>query len=147
MTIAAESVGLARLPGLRRAPPLLQKLLAYVVTGGTAAVVDAGGFQLLLSTHAPVLACAAASFSIAAVVNFALTSRFVFAARFAWSRFNAFLAFALVGLVINASVTVLAAALLPIPALLAKLAGIGTAFAFNFAFNLLVVFRDRGAAD
>jgi putative flippase GtrA len=147
MTEAAQPVSLARAPLLRHAPPVVRKLFGYILTGGAAAVVDAGGFQLLLPTHAPLLACAAISFCIAAIINYTLTSRYVFAARFEWKRFNAFLVFALIGLVINASVTTLAAVMLPIPAILAKLAGIGTAFAFNFLVNLLVVFRDKDAAS
>ncbi len=128
---------------LRHAPPVVQKLVGYFFTGGAAAVADAGGFQLLVMTHAPVLVCAVLSFCAAAVVNFWLTSRYVFAAEFQWRRLGAFLIFAVMGLVINASVTTVVAASLPVPAIVAKLCGIGTAFLFNFLFNLLFVFRTR----
>jgi putative flippase GtrA len=130
-----------------RAPPVVQKFLGYTLTGGAAAVVDAGGFQLLLLTGAPVLACAALSFCVAAVVNFTLTSRYVFASAFGWRRLWVFLVFALVGLVINASVTTVVAAAFPVPPIVAKLCGIAVAFVFNFLLNLLVVFRTRGAAN
>jgi putative flippase GtrA len=130
-----------------RAPPVARKFLGYTLTGGAAAVVDAGGFQLLLMTGAPVLVCAALSFCAAAVVNFALTSKYVFASAFGWRRLWVFLVFALVGLVINASVTTVIASAFPVPPIVAKLCGIAIAFVFNFLLNLLVVFRTRDAAS
>lgn len=116
-------------------------LLRYVMTGGTAAVVDLGGFLLLISQDIALAPAAVISFVAAAVVNYLLTSRFVFASEASMRRFALFFAVALVGLAANVGVTVLAATVLHLPPGFAKLVGIGTAFLLNFALNTGVVFR------
>lgn len=126
---------------------VLRKFLRYFLTGGVAAIVDIGAFKLLLPLLSLPVA-AVVSFCIAAVVNFSLTSWFVFASRPTLRRFFLFFAFASLGLVINAGVTILCAGWLGAPALLAKITGVGTAFIFNFLFNFAIVFRrQREAAD
>ncbi len=52
------------------------KLFRYFLTAGAASVVDVGGFALLcLTAHVPVAVSAVASFCVAAVVNYLLSSR------------------------------------------------------------------------
>lgn len=113
----------------------------YILTGGTAAVVDLAGFTLLLWAGMPLLAAAVVSFLAAAVVNFTLTSAFVFRMGGGMRRFGMFLLFAVLGLALNAGVTVLGVELVGLPPALAKLGGIGVAFGFNFLANALIVFR------
>lgn len=113
----------------------------YLLVGGSAAVVDLGGFILLSDAGLSVAAAAAASFSVSAVYNFTLSSLVVFRVAPTWQRFVLFMAFALVGLVMNTGATVLAANLLP--NVLAKVTGIGVAFGANFFLNHTVVFGRR----
>ena len=125
-------------------PHLTTQAARYFVTGGIAAVVDVTGFHLLAQHMAGVLAPAVASFLVAAVVNYTLTSAWVFGSDWRSLRRAAmFLAFATVGLAINAGVTWAVATLLPVAPVLAKIAGIGVAFSANFLMNALIVFRDR----
>lgn len=119
----------------------IRGLLRYVATGGAAAVVDLGGFLLLTSQAVAVAPAAVISFVAAAVVNYMLTSRFVFASQASLRRFALFFAVALVGLAVNVGVTVLAATVLHLPPGFAKVIGIGTAFLLNFALNAGIVFR------
>ena len=116
------------------------RLFRYVLTGGTAALVDLGGFALLLHLSVPIAVAGTASFLAALLVNYALTARFVFGVRPGLNRLPVFALGALMGLCINMGVTLGLSALGLVP-LLAKCAGIGTAFLFNFAINALVVFR------
>jgi putative flippase GtrA len=120
---------------------LHRKFVGYVLTGGCAAVVDLGGFQLLSSHGMPVLPAATLSWLVAAFVNYRLSARYVFARTPGGRNGMAFLAAAAVGLLINASVTTAGASLLQLPPVVAKTLGIGTAFFVNFLLNALVVFR------
>lgn len=120
----------------------------YAVTGGVAAVVDIGGFHLLTRQMEGVAVPAALSFTAAAVVNYLLTSAWVF--RRDWRsarRAGLFMVSALTGLAVNAGVTTAVASWLPVHATLAKVAGVGVAFGINFAMNARWVFRapDHGA--
>ena len=117
----------------------------YLLTGGLAAVVDIGGFWALERAGLPVAQAAVISFIPAAVVNFIATSLFVFKAAPSVRRFWMFLAFAGVGLAINASVTWALSQALPWTPL-AKVAGVGVAFIANFLMNALIVFRTSGRA-
>ena len=88
------------------APRLARQALGYLVVGGLAAVVDIGLFHLLAPGFQGVLLPAAASFSVAAIVNYALSSLWVY--RRQWRslrRATLFLLFASIGLCINAGVT------------------------------------------
>ena len=125
---------------------LLVKLMGYGVTGGIAAIVDAGGFALLLRAGFSIAAAGTASFCIAAVVNYALSSRFVFAGRASAPGFALFFVVALIGLAVNLGVTLAGVYWLGLPPLPAKIAGIGVAFLVNFALNLRIVFRRSAAA-
>ncbi len=122
---------------------LLARLARYGVTGGAAAVVDAGGFEVLLRAGMGVVAAGTLSFCIAAVVNYWLTSRFVFGKGKTVAGFALFFVFAVVGLTVNMGVTLAAIYWLGLIPVLAKILGIGTAFLINFALNAGIVFRDR----
>jgi len=125
---------------------MLSKLVRYGVTGGIAAVVDAGGFALLLEAGLAVATAGTLSFCIAALVNYGLSSRFVFARSASAQGFALFFVAALIGLSVNLGVTLAGVYLAGLAPIVAKIAGIGTAFLVNFALNLLVVFRPSAAA-
>jgi putative flippase GtrA len=121
-----------------------QKLLRYFLTAGTAAIVDVGGFALLRHVEVRIAVAAVVSFCLAAIVNFFLTSRFVFGHAPSVRGFTMFFVAALGGLLINVSVTLLGSLYFGIVPELAKVGGVGTAFLCNFWLNLRVVFR-KGA--
>ena len=114
--------------------------LRYLSVVGAAALVDLGGFVALVGWGVIVPIAAVASFLSAAAFNYVLSALFVFRRRPALGHFSVFLGFGLVGLLLNSGTTWFAAAhgLQPF---LAKMMGIGLAFAFNTSANFLVVFR------
>jgi putative flippase GtrA len=141
------------------------RLRRYILTGATAAVVDVTIFNVL---HAgggmPVVLAASCSFCVAAVVNYALSSIFVFGHALSLRQLTRFFGVAVLGMTINVGVTGVADALAPFQAMVAwasgiaglpptflapyaadlgKVCGIGVAFAFNFYMNNTVVFRER----
>ena len=120
---------------------VLSKLLPYAMTGGIAAVVDAGGFALLVNAKMGVAIAGILSFCTAAVVNYLLTSKLVFGREASLRGFALFFSAALIGLSINVGLTLLGFYVLGLEPLAAKLIGIGTAFFVNFLINLRVVFR------
>lgn len=125
---------------------VLIKLVRYGVTGGIAAIVDAGGFALLLRAGLSVAAAGTLSFCIAALVNYGLSSRFVFDRGASAQGFAKFFVVALLGLAVNLGVTLAGVYWVGLPPVVAKIVGIGTAFLVNFALNLLIVFRPSAAA-
>jgi putative flippase GtrA len=116
------------------------RLPGYFVTAGIAAVVDIGGFWALAGIGLAIPLAAGISFMVAAVVNYSLSTRFVFGQPASLAGFGRFLSAALVGLGINVGVTTLLAdqGLVPV---LAKVAGVGTAFIVNYLLVALLVFR------
>lgn len=125
-----------------KTPVLARQALGYLLVGGLAAVVDIGLFHLLAPHATGVLLPAIASFLVAAVVNYSLSSVWVY--RRQWRsirRATTFLLFALVGLCINAGVTWWLVHSLPVHATLAKVGGVGIAFVANFLMNTFIVFR------
>ena len=120
-----------------------QLALGYAGTGGLAAVVDIGGFHVLARWLPDVVLTAALSFGAAAVVNYLLSSRWVW--RQDWRHLGRALRFAgtaCVGLSINAGMTLLMAqALHPT---LAKAGGVALAFGANFLMNAWWVFGAGG---
>ncbi|WP_075217554.1 GtrA family protein [Mongoliimonas terrestris] len=120
---------------------LLARLVGYVATGGLAAIVDVGGFALLVRAGMAVTPAAVLSFAVAMGVNYVLTSRLVFSHRLSTRRLLLFVLVALVGLTVNVSVTTVAATAMALPPVLAKIAGVGVAFLLNFFMNALIVFR------
>jgi putative flippase GtrA len=116
-------------------------LLGYFITAGVAAIVDVGGFVLLNHLGVPLLAAATASFLVAVLVNYSLSSRFVFKVRPSGAGLLKFAAGALIGLAVNVGVTFVAATSLGLMPALAKIAGVGVAFLVNYAVNAKLVFR------
>jgi putative flippase GtrA len=122
---------------------LISKLLLYTITGGIAAVVDTGGFALLINAKLNIALAGVISFCTAALVNYRLTSQFVFSREITIHGFTLFLFAALTGLTINVGVTVAGVYFFGLPPVAAKLAGIGTAFLINFGLNVGIVFRTK----
>lgn len=122
--------------------PVLKRLGGYALTGGAAAAVDAGGFAMLILLGVAAFPSAIASFVLAAILNFQLSARFVFGHSPTGRAFLVFIAAALIGLAVNVSVTLtILQHFDQLPAVLAKIGGIGVAFFVNFALNQWVVFR------
>lgn len=118
----------------------------YLLAGGTAAAVDIGGFALLLSLGVMDVLAAVLSFLVATVVNFSLSARYVFGGSTSFRTYLFFLLGASVGLMVNVGVTVGVMRLLSVPAILAKVAGIGCALCLNFVVNRMIVFRPGARA-
>ncbi len=124
---------------------LPRQFMGYLMTGGLAAVVDIGLFHLLAPRLGGLLLPAVCSFLVAAVVNYTLSSVWVY--QRAWRslrRAGLFLLFASLGLAVNAGATWYLGSQWLLPATLAKVGGVGIAFVMNFLLNTLVVFK---AAD
>jgi putative flippase GtrA len=117
------------------------KLVRYFFTAGTAAIVDICGFALLRAVGVALAVAAVASFCVAAMVNYLLSSRHVFHKAASLRGFAVFLLAAVGGLLLNVTVTLLGSLYLGLAPVLAKLVGVGTAFLVNFWLNLRVVFR------
>lgn len=121
----------------------LRTLVQYAITGGIAAVVDVGAFVLFMDTGMKAALAASLSFGIAAIVNYGLSSRFVFKQAASLRGFAMFLAGALVGLCVNLGVTLACLFWLGFPPVAAKITGVGLAFLVNFLINRSIVFRRR----
>ena len=139
-----------------RLSPTAVQFLLYLLTGGSAALVDLSIFAVLNTVYGiQIVPAAVCSFLVAMCENYVLTSLFVYKAPLRAVLLAKFAAFAAMGLVINTGVTVVLNHMLElIPVLarspiahylpvLAKVGGIGIAFVFNFAVNTLVVFKAR----
>jgi putative flippase GtrA len=121
---------------------LARQAFGYLLVGGLAAVVDIGLFHILLPHVHSVGWTAVFSFLVAAMVNFSLSSAWVYRRKWrSLKRAALFLTFALIGLAINASATWLLAHNLPIAPTLAKIGGVGIAFIVNFLMNTFIVFK------
>ncbi|WP_185965038.1 GtrA family protein [Glacieibacterium frigidum] len=123
--------------------PLAGKAARYLVTGGTAALVDIGCFTLALEAGIAIVPAATLSFMVGAVVNYWLSARFVFRQKRSLRGYLLFVAVATLGLILNVTLTALIAAHTPVPPVLAKVIAIAIGFVFNFTLNVLVVFRAR----
>ncbi len=127
--------------------PVHIKLFRYFLTAGTASIVDVGGFALLCLTPLPLAVSAAASFCVAAVVNYLLSSQLAFHTRPSLRGFGVFLLAALGGLLVNVAVTLVGTTYFGLMPVVAKIIGVGTAFLVNFWINLRVVFRPPGVGE
>jgi putative flippase GtrA len=119
------------------------KFIRYFFTGGFGAVIDAGSFAIFHEIGIELFPAAASSFSLGAIVNFLLSSRFVFRQSATGKKFLIFFLAALIGLVINVYTTLSVITYFQIDARLAKIAGIAAAFFINFLINLFIVFRQK----
>ena len=132
---------------LRRAAVVPRRLRRYVLTAGGAAVADLGAFAVLTAAGVSVLTAATLSFLFANLVNYRLSAGYAFGSTPTLRLYPRFLAASGIGLAINVAVTWAAAqGFGPVPgapALLAKIAGMGVAFAVNFGLNTAVVFPRR----
>lgn len=124
---------------------VLERLGRYALTGGAAAAADLTAFALLCPAVLPVPAAAACAFTLAALLNYTLSSLFVFRHRLDLKRLGLFLLVSLAGLTVNVGVTVAGAWALALPVVTAKAAGIGAAFLINFWLNSVIVFREARA--
>lgn len=123
-------------------PRLARQALGYLLVGGLAAVVDIGLFHQLAPRFAGLLLPAALSFIAAAIVNYSLSSLWVY--RRQWCslrRAIMFMLFASIGLCINVGATWWFATTLPIAPIIAKMGGVAIAFMANFLMNTFIVFR------
>ena len=122
---------------------MISSFVRYFITAGLAALVDLAGFWVLLRYSGSVIVAAMVSWFIAAMVNYALTSRFVFKRDLTWRAGVRFVAGALFGFSVNICVTLGCSIWLGVYPPLAKIAGIAIAFGVNFAVNVLWVFDPR----
>jgi putative flippase GtrA len=120
---------------------MFTKLFRYFLTAGVAAVVDLFGFWWLFHLGIGVVPAAMTSWVVAAIVNFLLTSHFVFNQRRSIDREAKFIAGALIGFGLNVCITTFFSNYLGVYPPISKLSGISGAFLFNFGINLLWVFR------
>ena len=131
---------------LRVSSDLAGTFCRYVLTGGTAAIVDLSTFAALHRLGIPLVVATTCSFVLGAAVNYSLCSIFVFRKPISLRGYGLFVSGALVGYCINSGITIAGASLTHFPPELCKVAGIGTAFLFNFYVNLTLIFRTRPAA-
>lgn len=122
---------------------MTKKLIRYFFTAGVAAIIDLLGFSLLFRLGLSVLFSAIASWFLAAIANYILTSRFVFHKNVDLIQFFRFILGASIGFGLNVAITVILTQYGQIYPPLAKMLAIGCAFLFNFAINLLWVFRPK----
>jgi putative flippase GtrA len=120
---------------------LLRKFLTYVITGGTAAVVDFASFFVLERSGADLVLAAVLSFGLGTIFNYVLTSIYVFRLKPTPRRYFGFLGGALIGACVNVGITIFAARLFGVSPVMAKTTGLALAFVVNFTLNILVVFR------
>ena len=118
----------------------------YLVIVTLAACVDLGGFALLHHAGLMIPIAAVASFVVAAVLNYTLSARLVFAARWSLRGLRTFLVVGTGGLVVNAAVTSLAS-LAGVAPVWAKAIAIGVAFFVNLSGNVFIVFRKRESSS
>lgn len=124
-------------------PPIAIKFAKYFLTGGFAAIVDIGGFAALVAFGVAAVASAICSYLAAAVLNYLLTSYFIYAAAPSLRGYLRFLSFALLGLCVNVAVTLTLLNLLAVPPIIAKTSGVGVAFVANFLMVHFFVFQDH----
>ena len=128
-----------------RGSTLLRQARGYFVVGSLAAVVDISLFHLLAGRSGEVLGSAVASFLVAAAFNYSLSSAWVYRRDWrSWRRAGAFLLFAVVGLCVNAGVTLWLVSSFGLPPTPAKVGGVAVAFGANFLMNTFIVFERIG---
>ena len=116
------------------------RLLRYAVTGGSAAIIDVGGFALLAAQRMPVIPAATCSFLAATVVNFLLSSRWVFHKRATVKRYGSFLSGSLFSLLLNVTTTSICDVYFKVPRGVSKIVAVGVTFLFSYWINARLVF-------
>lgn len=110
------------------------------MTGGAAAILDAGGFGLLSHWGMAAYLAASISFIAAVILNYQLSSRFVFDKQPTANQFVKFLLIASLGLLVNVGITIWVMQAWDIMPILAKVIAIGLTFILNFMLNNYLVF-------
>lgn len=117
-----------------------REFMLYIVTGGSAALVDLGVFLLLGKFGLSVLPATLGSYMVAALWNHQLASRVVFRVPPTFKNFVAFVVAQSVGIATNTLIT-WGGAELGYDKALAKIAGIAVAFLINFTLAKKLVFK------
>lgn len=130
------------LSGNRPLLPVLVKFLKYGLTGGFAAIIDIGGFILLMAIGLSAFPAATISYLVAVSTNYALTSHFIYATPPTLRGWLHFILFAALGLCLNVLITLTMLNYLEYPALVAKATGVGIAFVANFLMVNFIVFKE-----
>jgi putative flippase GtrA len=121
------------------------RLFRYAFTGGVAAVVDVGGFALLVLLRVPIIPAATCSFLAATALNFLLSSHWVFGQRPTLKRYIIFLSGSLFSLIVNVGVTSIFVVYIGIPNTLSKTLAVGATFFLSYWVNARLVFRNSSA--
>lgn len=116
------------------------RLVRYAFAGGSAAVVDVGGFAFLASVGVPIVPAAISSFLAATVVNFLLSSQWVFDARVSVGRYALFFLGTLASLLVNVTVTSIGVICLGLPRGFSKMGAVATTFLMSYWINARLVF-------
>jgi putative flippase GtrA len=116
------------------------RLARYALTGGSAAIIDVGGFSLLASSGVQIVPAATCSFLAATVVNFLLTSRWVFGQQATVKRYALFLPGTLFSLLVNVAITSVCAIELGFPRGISKVVAVGLTFLLSHWINARFVF-------
>lgn len=119
----------------------------YIVSGGSAAIVDLLTFMALVAIGEPIFRAAMASFLVAAVCNYLLSAFFAFRARPTLKNFIGFFLFASIGMSFNTFFTWVFYEYIVASPPLSKIFGIGIAFFFNFFMNHFIVFRNANTSS
>jgi putative flippase GtrA len=145
MTAVAPSRGLAARLSTLREQPIVQKFWRYFLAGGVCALIDIALFWAIWQATDLRYGAFAFAFIFSTGTNYYLSVRYVFV-RAGRSReqavFLVYLASA-IGVAINLSVFSTLIELFGIHPVLAKVAGIGVGFGWNFASRYFWVFRPR----
>ena len=125
--------------------PLPIQFLIYLFIGGTAAVVNLGFFLFFLGNGLSVTISVLAAFSIAAVINYLLCIWVLFRHKVKWGAVSEVIIFiSVVAFTAALDLFITKTTLLFVTApAIAKLAGIGTGFIFNFLGRRFLVFPEK----
>ena len=122
------------------------RLTRYALAGSSAAVVDVGGFGLLVTAGVQIVPAAICSFLAATVVNFFASSLWVFNARVSAGRYVLFFSGTLFSLLVNVTVTSACVIRLGLPLGVSKLMAVGATFLVSYWINAHLVFGKEAAA-
>ena len=124
-------------------------LAKYVVIGGVSALVEWSVFWLLLRPAGlNYIAAAVVAFIVATFVNYLLCVRTIFVSKTksGWKDAAMVYVASLLALVINVSTLAVLVRQVGLDPMLAKIAGTGSAFLFNFASRQFLIFGQRPGA-